>query len=380
MLNLEHVQVEQVKRLEAFQWKLKARASTKPSGGTLRRSLVRKVAMSGRGLFDYLQLIFKAIRRQHAQNIVFVSRNLVLYERFFSGKDLESAIFINYHQTHLVRSFAGRRVFNVGVVVGAIKKILSGGQSLLRDVRLFDGLYSPIRRLLGGACVYIPCYYDASGLALILNTKRAAYEVIEVQHGSVCNFGPYSRPVSFKAADRFIALDRRSAEYVRRHLFAKVPTKVETTEAQPLEATHRIENEVPVILYCSSVEVNGIHEKFVTFLRACETKDSFRLKVRLHPRELDRKALFSHQLRELGISFEFDESGDWLTGNPYLHMIVVTPWSSVVEEAHRNGIPSVVLDNFGKERFGDLIDGELCWFAGEPCSTLREAFQKANAS
>jgi len=376
MLILDHKQDEHVKRLEAFQRKLSAKAGGDQCQGIRRRPLLRKLTMAGRGLRDYCWLLVLAMGRRRVTNVVFVTRGLVLYERFFSKLDLESAVFINYHQTHLVESFAGSRVFNVGVFVGALKRVRLGGTSLLRDVRLFGLVYLPIHRLLKGSKVYFPCYYDANGLALVFNDRRGDYELVEIQHGGICNFEPYSRPVSFRVADRIMVLDARTAAYLKNHLYKKADVNIEIIESGEARFTPRIDNEIPVILYCSTIEINGIHEKFLRFLNSCDMIASFNLRVRLHPREGDRKERFRRQLEELGVDFEFDDSSDWLAGNPFRRLIVVTPWSSVIEEAHREGIFSVILDDFGKQRFQDLIDGKLCWFAEEPRVTFREVFER----
>ena len=77
--------------------------------------------------------------------------------------------------------------------------------------------------------------------------------------------------------------------------------------------------------------------------------------------------MFEEQLKALGWRAAFDNSPDWLEGNPYEKTIVVSPWSSTIEEAYDNEIPSVVLDDFGIERFGNIIDESLCFSSLEKC-------------
>ena len=51
---------------------------------------------------------------------------------------------------------------------------------------------------------------------------------------------------------------------------------------------------------------------------------------------------------------------------------MITPWSSVVEEAYDNDIVTVIIDPFGKERFHDLIDNRLCYYSTDLNKTLKE--------
>lgn len=362
MLVLDTGRIDHIRRLEVF---LKALGAS-PAGGRRQpargRSLWRKLGLVFRGMCDLWRLAFLVVGGRQPSSIVFVAKNLVLYEKHLATMDLGRTLFIGYHQTEILDSFLDNRVLNIGLLVGMAKRLTRRERSMLGDARLFSRIHRCIRPLMSGSRVFIPCYYDANGLALIMSDRRDLYEVIEVQHGGICNFEPYTRPVPFRVADRILVADNRTADYLKHHLCSRVPVEIDLMESEKPECVQRVDNEIPVILYCSSIEVGGVHEGFLSFLTSCDDKARPRLRVRLHPRELDRKDLFKDQLGDAGWDFDFDDSPDWLAGNPFVRLVVVTPWSSVVEEGVREGIRVVILDEFGRERFRDLIDDRTCWY------------------
>ena len=71
------------------------------------------------------------------------------------------------------------------------------------------------------------------------------------------------------------------------------------------------------------------------------------------------------------VVYEFDESSDMIIGNPLDDLIVVSPWSSSIEDAYDANITSVIIDNAGKERFSHLIDNEKCFYSNSLFSTLK---------
>ena len=116
------------------------------------------------------------------------------------------------------------------------------------------------------------------------------------------------------------------------------------------------------LLYASTLEFNGLHPVFKDFLRR-NTNKELHVIIRLHPREMDKKDLFSQELSEYRIKYEFDNSKNWLEGNNIKNLIVISPWSSIIEEAVDNEFTSIIIDKVGKHRYGSLIDNKNCFYS-----------------
>jgi hypothetical protein len=102
-----------------------------------------------------------------------------------------------------------------------------------------------------------------------------------------------------------------------------------------------------LILYCSSIEVNGIHPVLYNFL---QNHNLFKLRIRMHPRETSKK-IFSDQLNSVNINYDFDEFNDWKDNLNNYNLTVVTPWSSIAEESTDLSIKTIIIDKIGRDRF-----------------------------
>lgn len=52
-------------------------------------------------------------------------------------------------------------------------------------------------------------------------------------------------------------------------------------------------------------------------------------------------------------------------------MIVISPWSSTLEDAYDNGFVAITIDKVGKERFRHLIDNLRFYYSDDLTSTLK---------
>jgi len=127
------------------------------------------------------------------------------------------------------------------------------------------------------------------------------------------------------------------------------------------------------ILYASTVDFNGFHPAFIRFL-ATNKHSNLHLKIRLHPRERtpEKELLFREELEKYAVNYTFDNSKNWVEANSIQNLIVISPWSSCIEDAYDNNLKSIVIDKAGQERYKHLIDGKMCYFSEDIEKTILE--------
>jgi hypothetical protein len=314
-------------------------------------------------MLDYLKLFLLLPYAKNIKNVIFIAPNQVNYERFIETQISEKSLFINYHTTKPIQGLCNS-VYNIGVLAGLVNRICNRNKQIYRTVKIYDHIYKLLYRIMRGKKVYIPCFYDCNGFALTFNTHRKSYQLIEVQHGGICNFFPYKKPVEFPLVDKIVVNNERTEKYLQSHLYKNIKTDIEILPSI-LRENELIDNKRLVILYCSTIETNGIHPNFLSFLRNDEDSDQYRLLIRLHPREKGKEHIFIDQLEGIACEYEFDNSENWLNGNNYNKLIVVSPWSSVIEDAYDNNVISIVIDEFGYNRFKDIIDEKKCFYTND---------------
>ncbi len=125
------------------------------------------------------------------------------------------------------------------------------------------------------------------------------------------------------------------------------------------------------ILYASTLELNGLHPVFLDFLKNTNHKD-LTVKIRLHPREQnpETEQKFTEQIGSCGIEFMFDTSKNWLEATSESNLIVISAWSSILEEAFDNGFKAITIDAMGAKRFNYLLGYENFIFAQELTTDL----------
>jgi hypothetical protein len=326
-----------------------------------RRSALSKVALVGRAVVDYVFIFLTLLSKRSETEVYFVSSELLEYSKFIAQNSRENALLVSYHPTKRVSRVNGKRVYNIGILIGAISRLL--GKKGVEDlVSISDMVYRPIYRPLRGKTVYIPCFHDFNGYVLMFNVHRRKYRLVEVQHGGICNYFPFREPVSFPLVDKIYVNNLRTKRYLLEHLYRDVDVEISLKD-RDAAVSERIDNDKPIVLYCSTIELRGIHPVMLEFLRHDRYVDNYELVVRLHPREKGRKDAFVEQLSETKVHYRFDDSADWLIGNNYSRMIVISPWSSVLEQAYDNGIAAIVVDGLGRERFAEIIDGQILHYS-----------------
>lgn len=334
-----------------------------------------------RSFVDYLQLLLLVAFREdlvRRSRIVYTARNLCvmkggkLQDRVVRPLFRDGIIFINHSKEYRIDTINGSRVYNLGGVVKVGARFLFRSNSaLMRTFRSYRMVNDSVLRHLDGGEVFTLCYYDMNGLSLVFSKHRSRMRLCEVQHGSIVNYPPYAKPAPTLVADVFFVKNRQTVDYLRGHLCRGF-----NPEYQLIPYPKVDRSEVPGIhvFYASTVEFNGLHPVFTSFLCNNCFRD-LHVIVRLHPREREKEPLYRKQLLESGVEFEFDRSENWLTGNLIKNMIVVSPWSSTIEDAFDNGFYTVIIDSVGQERYRHLLEhSNRCVYSDDLGKTLRAVY------
>ena len=340
---------------------------------SIQRPLIEKLKFILCSVYDVLHIyiqfnIFpKSIKHT---SIVYTAPNFCTHGKSGNSKDRithgvcgDKVIYINYSKESLLRKIDGNRVINTGGVAKLLmltifrskEKVIAASLAY----RMVNDLY--LKKLQGND-VYTLCHYDYNGWALIASRYRFSFKLIEVQHGSMINYPPYQKATKIPIPSAFYVKNTRTSEYLKVH-FCKHNNA--DYFLLPLHARNSELIDSTRILYISSLECNGLHSVVVEFLKHFPPSET-EIFIRLHPRERNKEGYFRNQLKQLGINGTFDQSDNWIDGNKVAKLFVITPWSSVVEEAIELDYPVIIIDPGGKKRFQHLIDDEKCFYAATP--------------
>ena len=377
----EHTIEEYLSQLATDELAFKRGATAAPlrDGGrpaTLSSRLLDHLSLLARSLFDYLCLQARLLTRRGSSTecrFVYTAPNFCtrvdgsLEDRILTFLTKDDVVYLNYAKQCTMQRISGRPVYNLGGLVKLLSKVIYRNRSELMSIFLAYRLVndSVLGRLHGNE-VYTLCYYDLNGLSLMFSKHRAQFRLIEAQHGSIVGYPPYAQPAPVKCADTYYVKNAETADYLSSHLCQGHSCEYRVI---PYPEAARGFRPGLNILYASTVETNGFHQVFSRFLREYKGRD-LNLRVRLHPRERDKQGVFEAQLEELGIAAEFDSSQNWLEGAHVANLVVVSPWSSTLEEACDNGFLSITIDPVGSERFHHLIDEGLCFFSEDLVETV----------
>jgi hypothetical protein len=328
-----------------------------------RISIMRKVCLSLISIFDFITLLVNTIRKK--ESVIFISPNLVRYNSFFKEVNLNETLIVNYHPSKITTHFHHKRVFNIGIFYNIIARVF----------RLFsfsDWRYllfiSNINRFLLNRTknVYVPCYHDFLGFSLSI-LKNRNFKLIEVQHGGLIGYFPYTRNVGIEVFDIIYVDNQRTKDYLENHFLLGIPKTQIILKKRDESLKLDKNNNSLTLIYFSSIELNGFHPVFKKFVATFTDQNKHitgaNIIVRLHPRELNRINHFRMELGEISSNVEFQMSKSWKDHVYSSNLLIITPWSSIVEEAYDLGIKSVIIDEFGKKRFSSLIDNEVCFYS-----------------
>lgn len=352
------------------------RASKDANVVVKKESIFKRISFLLHGCFDMIILLFRlnSIRKNKTSiyytHTSFIRQNQnnfedILYKELFTKNNL---IIISYDRYNYYKRISNFKVYNLGNVVRILQKI-SIIERKTNQFNLNNWLFvnEIICKKLNGNDVYIPAYSNETGFSLVFNRYRKNFKLIEIQHGSVINYPPYSFVSEMPLVDTFYYRNESSKLFLEKNLFAKIavtlkPLKPETSNFLP--STSRTE-----MLYISSYEYDMIHPVFEEFLR--NKPDNCFVKIRLHPRQLPLEENFKKKLTELNCNFEIDKSKMWYSTIPY-NTIVVSPLSSVLEEAVNFKLKTIIIDNVGAKRYDYLIDNKICFYSSNIMKLLKD--------
>ncbi len=280
----------------------------------------------------------------------------------------DNIIFINSQKNTRIKRINNQRVFNLGSLVKFFSTI--GYWSLSKKMKVFKAysdLNDLILRKLDGNEVYVICLWEMNTLSIMFSKFRSHFTLIKIQHGSMIDYPPYVKPAPIKIADLLYVKNKPTIEFLKKHLCSNYPTEYKlipypNTDRRWVSGTH--------LLYASTIEMNGLHPVFTNFLEMNDDPD-LHVIIRLHPREMDKKERFKAALNGYKGVFAFDESKNWLEGNKIRNLIVISPWSSALEEAFDNGFIAITIDPVGKSRFKHFVDNKQFFYTDDLGSTLR---------
>lgn len=328
-----------------------------------------------RSLLDFLQLRFLLLF-SHFQNkrIVYTSSNFsttengVVEDRIVKPLFTDNILFINQSKEVYLPKMNQQKVYNVG---GVAKLLSFFSKAKNPMMRYFEGHQTVNKWLLSGfenKEIYLMYYYELNSLSIIFSDFRSKLKLVEVQHGSMINYPPYVRPAPVKVIDVFYVKNSPTIGYLKEHLCKGFECEYHLIP-YPKNAT--VYKEGISILYASTLELNGLHPVFYDFLKTTGRTD-LTVKIRLHPREQnpETEQRFTEQMNDCGIAFTFDTSKNWLEAISETNLIVISAWSSILEEAFDNGFKAIIIDPMGAKRFDYLLGCENFIFAKELSSEL----------
>lgn len=322
-----------------------------------------------KSLFDYFQLILKLVvsnKFSQTRHFVYTSKNFCFQrnenfeDRIVSAFLNKNVVFINQGKEEYLSKINNQKVYNIGGMVVLACLFFNRNKSKeMRNYLSYALVNNSIVKHIKKAKIYTLCYYDVNGLSLSFSKYRKNFTYIEVQHGSIINYPPYSIPSKVKLVDEMYVKNNQTIRFLTTHLHKTHEIKYHLI---PYPTARLYPEKGIYILYASTMELNGFHPVFLDFLQQQHLQE-LTVIIRLHPREIEKKAIFENEIKKHNVNYEFDDSKNWLESNTVSNLIVVSPWSSIIEEAVDNGFKTIIIDEVGKKRYLDYLNNNNCIYS-----------------
>jgi hypothetical protein len=320
-----------------------------------------------KGFYDLAILLFK-IKNNSKSTIYFIHDSFLYFHdkeykiNFYKNAELVSdKIFISYSKYKYVAKVEGVKVYNFGIIVNLLSKInLFCKQTKLNNFNEWLFVNDLFTSFLRGNSVFIPSYSNEVGLSLCLSKNRNKFFLIEVQHGNVINYQPYSFVANLKLIDKFWYKNLNDKRYLEQNLYKNqniIYQKLKTVNVEFGSNSTKFE-----ILYISSYEFDGFHPVFLKFIEQ-KPKDLV-VRLRLHPRQKNLQPNFITILENNGISYLIHDNTNWYDQLPS-NIIVISPLSSVIEEAVYLNLKTIIIDKLGKDRYDYLLVEKKCFYSND---------------
>jgi hypothetical protein len=321
-----------------------------------------------RSLLDFVVLKFVLLSKKYQEkNIVYTSyrftttNNGITEDRIVKPLFSQNILFINSSLQTRINKINNQKVYNIGGVAKLLSFFVKNSSSTMRYFTAYQTVNKWILKNLKNKEIYMLFYYDLNNLSIIFSDFRKNLKLIEIQHGSIINYAPYSKPSPIKMIDSFYVKNPATIDFLKNKLCKNFDCDYHLL---PYPKSNKFYQKGSHILYASTVEFNGIHPVFMKYLEKSKLNETT-IHIRLHPREKDKKQFFTDQLLKIEANIIFDESNNWLETNTVSNIVVVSPWSSMIEDAADNGYKTIILEEFGKERFSYLIDEKNVVFTSD---------------
>ncbi len=225
--------------------------------------------------------------------------------------------------------------------------------------------------------IILVCHYTISSFAILNSAIKFSIPIIEIQHGSIVNYPPYTVKLSlneFPIPDEFWSWDKESEVFAKHNLFhSKKVILTENLWHKYWESTDQsfisdqekvLKNKAKIIiLYTSVPELNGIPK---IILQAIELSPSnFEWWIRLHPREKDKVNNFKSQIKRLQqkrivqIDTPTTIPLPVVIDNINIH---ISSWSSSTIEVLNKNLPTIIIHEQGKARFSEYFNTSNFYF------------------
>lgn len=288
----------------------------------------------------------------------------VLFDKLINS----NAIMINYDRYLSYARINNTKVYNLGIIVKMLQKTnLIKRETLQTNTHNWLFLNNIICRNLNNNNIFIPAYSNEVGFSLVFNNFRNHFKLIEIQHGSVINYPPYAFVSNLKLVDVFYYKNDFSRKYLEEHLFLIHKARMilmPKVKVQFIPKTDFIE-----LLYISSYEHTTLHPVMSSYLESIDIS-SVNFRLRLHPRQQNLENNFVFLLNKIGVRYELSHTKMWYDNLPE-NTYVISPLSSVIEEAIELGLKAVVIDETGFKRYKPIIDNVKCFYT----NNLEEFFK-----
>ena len=284
----------------------------------------------------------------------------MLKDRVHKPLQLKNYVYINSSKEIYISKIDGKRVYNLGGLVKLLAFFMNYGSKKMNYFMAYQYVNDSLFWHAKQRKIYFMWFYDLNNLAISFSKYRYRLNINEIQHGSMINYPPYMHAAPIQLVDTFYVKNVQTIAFLENQFcknftcsFKLIPYPAKNVK--PKEGIH--------ILYASTIEFNGLHPVFISFLQHNNLKN-VHIQVRLHPRERNPKKiqLFENQFKELDVNFKFNDSENWLIDNKIENLLVISPWSSTIEDAVDNGYKTVIIDPVGDKRFHYLFDNKRCIF------------------
>uniref|UniRef100_UPI0040491BFB hypothetical protein n=1 Tax=Flavobacterium sp. TaxID=239 RepID=UPI0040491BFB len=316
--------------------------------------------------FLLLLLLLSARFKKKKLSLVYTTANLCSFhkgkysERIIQNATIENKVYINQGRETIIKTIDNHKVYNIGGLVKLIALVFYLRDKENKLIRAYSFVNNFILYVFYGNKVYLLCHYDLNGISIVFSKHRKKINLIEVQHGGMINYPAYSLPSPVKIADAFIVKNEQTVAYLETHLNKNYTDIIYTV--LPYPKTVNVVQQGIHILYASTVEIGGFHPVFLHFLEN-HRLEKLSVNIRLHPREKEKKIIFESEIKKHQVNYKFDDSKNWLESNTISNLIVISPWSSIIEEAVDNGFKTIIIDEVGKKRYSNYLENNNCFYS-----------------